>query len=200
MNIGLTGGIATGKSTVSDMLAERGAAIVDADKIAREVVTPGHPVLDEIVREFGQAVIREDGTLDRQQLGEKVFGDEAARKRLEQIMHPAIRALMLERMQAAESKDPHILVVVDVPLLYESDIAHHFQEVMLVYAPRSLQLKRLMERNGLTQEQALHRIEAQMDIEQKKKRADIVIDNSGSIRETEAQVDNFWRSKNVKKR
>ena len=198
MNIGLTGGIATGKSTVSSMLAERGAIVVDADAIAREVVAPGHPVLDEVVRHFGQAILREDGSLDRQKLGQIVFQDAEKRKELERIMHPAIRSIMLERMHEAEKEHPDTLVVADVPLLYESDIAHLFDEVMVVYAPRHVQLKRLMERNGLNEEEARARIEAQMDIELKKAKADIVIDNSGSLQDTEQQVDRFWTDRGLK--
>lgn len=193
MNIGLTGGIAAGKSTVSRMLTDRGAALVDLDQIAREVVTPGQAALRLIAERFGPEVLNADGTLNRAKLGEIVFSDEAERKALEAITHPAIRARMLERMEAFRSERPERLVVVDVPLLYESGLQSYFEQIMVVYVPRSVQLERLMKRNGLSEEEANRRIGAQMDIEEKKRMADIVIDNSGSLDETERQVDRFWR-------
>ncbi len=193
MNIGLTGGIATGKSTVSGMLSRRGALIIDIDRIAREVVEPGKPALLAIVERFGQAVLQPDGTLDRQKLGAIVFSDPSERKALEQITHPAIRAVMKERMQEYEREYPDRLTVVDVPLLYESRLESYFEKVMVVYVPRHEQKRRLMERDRLTGEEAEQRLNAQMDIEEKKRRADIVIDNSGSLEETERQLDRFWR-------
>ncbi|WP_438447969.1 dephospho-CoA kinase [Gorillibacterium sp. sgz5001074] len=197
MNIGLTGGIACGKSTVSSMLVRRGAILIDADRLAREVVEPGAPALAEVVRVFGQAVLMEDGTLNRQELGKLVFGSEEKRKELEGILHPPIRKLMLERMAEYERSAPDKLVVVDVPLLYESELEELFQEVLVVYVPPELQLIRLMERNGLSQEEASKRIQAQMPIEWKKEWADHVIDNSGLPEETEEQVDRFWKRKGL---
>lgn len=195
MNIGLTGGIATGKSTVSSMLTHRGAALVDADQIAREVVLPGEPALLEIAQHFGQAVMQDDGSLNRKALGKIVFADPAKRKQLENILHPRIRSLMLSRMEALEAENPHRLVVVDIPLLYESDLSHYFEQVLLVYVPPEVQLERLMKRDGLTEEEALQRIQNQMPIEKKKRLADIVIDNSGTIEETEKQVEAFLDGK-----
>src|SRR5690554_4755475 len=136
MNIGLTGGIATGKSTIAAMLVEHGAILIDADQIAREVVSPGHPVLMQVVERFGQAILNEDGTLNRTALGEIVFNDQSEREALNQIMHPAIRKVMLERMQSNEKEYPDKLIVVDVPLLYESKLQQYFEEVLVVYAPR----------------------------------------------------------------
>jgi dephospho-CoA kinase len=193
MNIGLTGGIATGKSTVANLLARRGALLVDLDRIAREVVEPGQPALAAIAGHFGQGVLQPDGTLHRKKLGEIVFADSAQRKALEQIIHPAIRAVMKERMEAYEREFPGKLTVVDVPLLYESGLLSYFQKVMVVYVPREEQLLRLMERDKLSPEAAESRLSAQMDIEEKKRRADILIDNSGSREETERQIDRFWR-------
>lgn len=193
MNIGLTGGIATGKSTVSAMLVERGAILIDLDRIAREIVELGQSALAQIKERFGQAVIQEDGTLDRGKLGEIVFADVSERKALEQITHPAIRAVMKERMTAYERENPDKLVVIDVPLLFESRLAGYFERTLLVYVPRSEQKRRLMARDALTDEQAEKRLNAQMDIEQKRALADIVIDNGGSLQETAAQVDRFWR-------
>lgn len=197
MNMGLTGGIATGKSSVSAFLASKGALIIDADVIAREVMLPGHPVLAATVQRFGQAILHEDGTLDRKKLGSIVFGNPEERKALEAITHPAIRQEMRERAVAYRAEYPDKLVVSDIPLLYESGLENGFDEVMVVYVPRSVQKERLMVRDGLTSEQADARLGAQMDIELKKRRADIVIDNSGSWPETEKQLAAFWHRKGL---
>lgn len=197
MNIGLTGGIACGKSTVSDMLVQRGAMLVDADRIAREVVEPGSPVLMQIVERFGPEILNPDGTLYRKKLGEVVFGNPQALKDLENIMHPSIRALIRQRMHEYEQQHPDKLVVVDIPLLYESGLQSMFEAVMVVYIPRNLQLQRLMNRDKLTEEQAEARLKAQMDIEQKKALADIVIDNQGTLTDTEGQVEAFLRGRRL---
>lgn len=197
MNIGLTGGIATGKSTVSQMLVKRGAVLIDADVIAREVMEPGHPVLSAVQKRFGAAVINEDGTLNRKKLGEIVFSDPEERKALNDITHPAIRAEMRKRMADYDAAQPERLVVVDIPLLYESGLETLFEQVMVVYVPREIQLSRLMQRDDLTLEQAEARIRAQMDIERKKERADILIDNSLGMDKTESQIEDFWRNKGL---
>ncbi|CAI6077869.1 dephospho-CoA kinase [Cohnella sp. JJ-181] len=194
MNIGLTGGIATGKSTVARMLVARGAALVDADRIAREIVEPGQAPLAQIAERFGAGVIQEDGTLNRRILGAIVFADAHERKALEAITHPAIRELMRERIAALETERPDRLVVADIPLLYESGLQHLYQGVMVAYVPRDVQRTRLIERDGLAPEEADKRIGAQMDIEQKRQLADYVIDNSGTLADTEAQLDLFWRT------
>ncbi|MEC0177715.1 dephospho-CoA kinase [Paenibacillus favisporus] len=197
MNIGLTGGIATGKSTVSALLVSKGALLVDADVIAREVMLPGHPVLAAAVEHFGQAILLPDGTLDRRRLGDIVFHDPNERKALNDITHPAIRQEIREQMQTFEREHPDRLVVVDIPLLFESGLEAMFEQVLLVYAPFEVQVERLMERNRLTKDEAVARIRSQMDIEEKKKRADVVIDNSGQPSETERQVDEFWNRKGL---
>ncbi|WP_068619896.1 dephospho-CoA kinase [Paenibacillus tuaregi] len=197
MNIGLTGGIATGKSTVSQMLVKRGALLIDADIVAREVMLPGHPVLDAVVAHFGQAMLLPDGTLNRKKLGEHIFAHKEERKVLEGITHPAIRAEMRSRAAALESQHPGKLIVSDIPLLYETGQGDSFDEVMVVYIPREMQLSRLMKRNDLTREEALARISAQMDIEEKKRLADIVIDNSLGLEHTEQQIDQFWLGKGL---
>ncbi len=195
MNIGLTGGIACGKSTVADMLAARGAVLIDADQLAREVVEPGSPTLAQVADAFGQAMLQADGSLDRKRLGQVVFADESARKKLESLLHPPIRALMRSRMAAYEQEDPSRLVVVDVPLLYESGLVEYFSEVMVVYVPREVQLARLMERDGMDEDAAEQRISAQLPIDEKKAMADILIDNSGTRAATEQQIDQFWNSR-----
>lgn len=197
MNIGLTGGIACGKSTVSQMLVQRGAMLVDADRIAREVVEPGSPALEQIANRFGREVLLPDGALDRKKLGEIVFGNPEALKDLQNITHPSIRALMRERMHQYEQEYPDKLVVVDVPLLYESGLQSMFEAVMVVYVPRHVQLDRLVLRDSLTIEQAEKRLQAQMDIEQKKAKADILIHNEGSLAQTEDQVEQFLRERGL---
>ncbi|NHN31389.1 dephospho-CoA kinase [Paenibacillus agricola] len=197
MNIGLTGGIASGKSTVSNMLVQRGALLIDADRIAREVVAPGSPVLQKVAERFGSEVLLPDGTLNRKKLGELVFGNPQALQDLEGLMHPSIRALMRERMEYYEHNHPDKLVVVDVPLLYESGLEAMYEAVVVVYVPRSVQLERLTARDGLSHEQAERRLNAQMDIELKKTRADIVIDNQGGLSQTEGQVDRLLKERGL---
>lgn len=192
MNVGLTGGIATGKSTVSNMLVQRGARLIDADVIAREVVLPGHPVLQQVAKHFGQDILLDDGSLYRAKLGEIIFGDPSARKVLEGILHPPIRSLMKERMTQYEMEEPDRLVVVDIPLLFESKLQELFSSIVLVYVPVSIQLERLMKRNQLSLEEAEKRIEAQLPIESKRKLADFIIDNSKNTQHTEDEVDQFW--------
>jgi len=193
LNVGLTGGIACGKSTVSRMLAARGAAIVDADLIARDVVRPGQPALAEVRAAFGAEVFAEDGTLDRKRLGAVVFADEASRKRLEGILHPRIREEIARQMLAWNRTEPERLVVVDIPLMYESglDKRYAFEDILVVYVPRRVQLERLMRRDGLSLEEAERRIDAQLSIEKKRELADVVIDNSGDLAETERQVEAY---------
>lgn len=197
MNIGLTGGIATGKSSVSAYLASKGALLIDADVIAREVMMPGHPVLAAAVQWFGQAILNVDGTLDRKKLGSIVFQHPEERKALEAITHPAIRKEMRERAAAYEMQHPDKLIVSDIPLLYESGLEDGFEEIMVVYVPREVQLERLMSRDQMTQADAEARIAAQMDIERKKERANIVIDNSGSWAQTEKQLQAFLTRKGL---
>lgn len=194
MKIGLTGGIASGKSTVAHILLERGALLVDADQVAREVVLPGEPALEAIASTFGQAVINLDGSLNRKALGDIVFRDKAALEQLEAITHPAIRQQMQQRIHTFEEQFPERLVVADVPLLYETKQQNLYDGVMVVYVPAGVQCARLMERNLLTEEEAKRRISLQMDIEQKRILADWVIDNSGSLDETKRQIDHFWKS------
>ncbi|OAB32025.1 dephospho-CoA kinase [Paenibacillus macquariensis subsp. defensor] len=192
MNIGLTGGIATGKSTVSSLLVKKGAMLVDADAIAREVMLPGHPVLAAVAEFFGQGILQEDGTLDRKKLGSIVFDDKEALKSLNDISHPEIRKEIRKQMMELETAYPERLVVVDIPLLYESGLQSMFEEVWVVYAPRDVQKERLMKRDLLSIGQAEARLQSQMDIEQKKSLADRVIDNSHSLEVTEQQVNECW--------
>lgn len=197
MIIGLTGGIASGKSTIAQMLVERGALLVDADQVAREVVLPGEPALEAIASIFGQAVLQEDGSLNRSKLGEIVFQDKESLKKLEAITHPVIRQRMQQKMDAYADQYPERLVVADVPLLYETKQEKLYEGIMVVYIPAELQISRLMQRNGYSKEEAVRRVESQMNIEEKRERADWVINNSGSLEATKQQIEQFWTSQGL---
>jgi dephospho-CoA kinase len=191
--IGLTGGIATGKSSVDKMLVAHGAVVIDADALAREAVLPGEPTLDRVIERFGAGVLLPDGTLDRRQLGEIVFADPKARYDLERITHPRIVELSQQRIAAGLASDAP-LVSVDIPLLYESERDATFPGVLVVYASPEIQLRRLRERNGLDDVAAQQRLEAQWPIDEKRRRATWVIDNSGDLADTERQVDTWWKA------
>ena len=197
--VGLTGGIGTGKSTVARMLAALGACVIDADAIVHELQAPGRPLLALIAEAFGPGMLRPDGALDRERLGQLVFSDPAARKRLNDLVHPAVGAEMVRRLEAARAAGVP-LVVLDIPLLLEgralrrtdpgrartaSDLV---SEVIVVYAPESAQIARQVSRDGATREHAGERVRAQLSIEEKRKLADHVIDNSGALADTERQV------------
>jgi dephospho-CoA kinase len=189
--IGLTGGIATGKSTVAAMLAARGAVVVDADLLAREVIAPGQPGYDEVVARFGRDIVNGAGVLDRAALAAIVFADPAARADLEAITHPRIGALMQARLRAALASSAP-LAVADIPLLFENRRDTAFPQTLLVYAPREVQLLRMRQRDGLDTEAARQRVDAQMPIDEKRARATWVIDNGGSLDDTVAQVGAWW--------
>lgn len=191
MLIGLTGGIACGKTTVARMLTARGAIVVDADQVARDVVRPGSEGLRAIASSFGEAVLRDDGSLDRTRLGSLVFGDPEARRRLEDITHPLIAKLSMERLANALSSGAP-LVVYDAALLVESGRADQFRPLVVVKTTRDTQIQRVMNRDGVNQAEAEARLASQMDIEAKAALADHVIDNSATLAETEAQVERLW--------
>ena len=184
--VGLTGGVASGKSTVSAILAELGAVVIDADALAREVVARGTPGLDAVVAEFGPDLLTPEGDLDRPAMGRLVFGDEGARKRLEAIIHP----LVIERMAALEAAaDEDDLVVHDIPLLAEGGRADTFDAVVVVDAPRDLQVERMLTERGWTREDAESRIAAQATREQRRAIATHVVDNNGSLEDLRARVE-----------
>ena len=193
LRAGLTGGIGSGKSAVSARLAEHGAVVLDADKMAREVVEPGTPGLARIVEAFGPAVLREDGALDRPRLGEIVFADEARRQVLNGIVHPLVH----ERMRAAEAAaiaegGDGVVLVHDVPLLAEGGRGGQFDVVIVVDVPPEVQVERLVRYRGMTSEQAAARMSAQATREQRLAIADIVIDNSGTLADLDKQVAEVW--------
>jgi dephospho-CoA kinase len=190
--IALTGGIATGKSTVVRRLRAAGIPVVDADVLAREAVGRGTPALAAIVRRFGAGVVTPDGSLDRARLGEIVFQDDAARRDLEAIVHPQVRHLIDEFF--AQLPDGTAFAVADIPLLYETGRENDFEQVIVVACARPTQVERVIARDGLTREDAERRVAAQWPIEDKVARADHVIRTDGSFAETEAQVAQLLRS------
>jgi dephospho-CoA kinase len=194
--IGLTGGIASGKSTVAGMLAAKGAWIVDADQLARRVVCPGSPALSEIVRSFGPEVIAADGALDRSRLADLVFADESARQRLNAIVHPGVLELSREEIREAQVAGAGI-VVYDVPLLFETQRQAEFDGTLVVWVEAQTQVLRLRLRSDLSESEAEARIASQMPLERKRELADWVIDNSGSLEETQELVDALWRDQLV---
>jgi dephospho-CoA kinase len=192
--IGLTGGIASGKSLVAERLASHGAVHIDADQLARTVVEPGTPALARIAQEFGSEVIRPDGTLDRAALGALIFQDAERREVLERITHPAVKALARELITQAAARDPHAVVVYDVPLLVEAGVNgdNAFDLIVVVHASYETRIHRLITLRGLTRQEAVHRLNSQATDTERLAVADIVIDNDGSLADTLAQVDRLW--------
>lgn len=190
MIIGLTGGIASGKSTVSNMLREKGFPIIDADIAARAVVEPGQPALQEIADLFGHDVLISNGSLNREKLGSIIFHDETKRKQLNEIIHPAVRAWMMAERDKAIEKG-YKTIIFDIPLLFESKLTWMVDRTVLIYVAPVIQLQRLMSRNGYTEEEACVRIRSQIPIEEKKELADEIIDNSGTREETAKQLEQW---------
>ncbi|MFT4281738.1 dephospho-CoA kinase [Microbacterium sp.] len=191
--IALTGGIASGKSTIAHRLRSRGAVVVDADAVVRDVQRAGSPVLREIREEFGDAVVGEDGELDRAALAAIVFADEAARQRLNAIVHPAVRAESARRFKEAFASDPDAIVVYDVPLLVEARADEPWDLVVLAHAPAGVRRERLVNLRGMTDEEARARVAAQASDAQRLAIADVVIDTAGSLEETLDQTEALWR-------
>ena len=189
MRVGLTGGIGSGKSTVSAMLARKGAGIVDADEIARRIVEPGSPVLARLSEEFGDDIVLSDGTLDRQLLADRAFADERSTRHLNEITHPAIREIAEAEITSAEARYP--IAVYEMPLLVETGQVSLVDIVVVVDAPEETQLQRAMAR-GLGESDVRRRMEQQASREDRTSAADHVIDNGGSLESTQAQVDALW--------
>lgn len=191
--IGLTGGIATGKSTVAEILTSLGVAVVDADALAHEVTAPGSEAVSAIARELGPEFVRPDGSLDRPRLADRVFADSALLTRLNAIVHPRVRRSIVQRVQDLAARGRKV-VVIDVPLLLESRERYQVDSVWLVYAPEQVQIERLMVRNNLSREQAMLRVRAQMPIEEKRRLADVVIDNTQDRAALRRQVEALYRA------
>lgn len=189
--VGLTGGIATGKSTVAAMFAARGAAVVDADRIAHALQEPGQPCHHQILEAFGTEILNGAGRIDRRQLGVRVFADPAARRRLEAIMHPAIRGGCENEIRSAEASGRPVCLV-DAALILEAGQQERFDAILLVAAPEAVQVERLVGSRGLTEAEARQRIRSQWTTTAKAALADFVIDNGGDLATTEAQVARVW--------
>ena len=188
MIIGLTGSIASGKSTIAAILKDIGLPIIDADLVARDVVEPGSQTLKEIEAVFGGEVINGDGTLNREALGQIIFHDPAKRKELNDLMHPAIRANMLSKRDRLV-KEGYRTIIMDIPLLFESRLQHFVEKILVVSVTEETQLSRLMQRNSLSEGEARARIQSQLPISEKEKGADAVIYNNGSIEESKWQLE-----------
>lgn len=192
-HIGLTGNIASGKSAVADMLVERGAFIVDADVLAREAVMKDSPALDAIVAKWGEGVLDADGNLDRASLRHLVFEDQSELDALNEIVHPEVARLRARAVGAARARGEKVIVSV-IPLLFEKHLADEFDAIVLVDAPRSVRLDRIVRDRGVDEAEAMKMIASQMPADLKRARADYVIENAGSLDELEAEVDRVWES------
>lgn len=191
--LGITGNIASGKSTIAGAFARLGAALVDADQLARDVVAPKSPVLQTLVARFGAEILLPEGSLDRERLGQIIFTDSVARQDLNQIMHPAIGQLAVERLQQLKKKPGLSLVVYEAPLLFEAGAEGRVDQVLVVKIEPQVQVQRLMQRDQLDEVAAQQRIATQMPQGEKLARADYVIDNSGTVAEALQQVDSLWQ-------
>jgi dephospho-CoA kinase len=192
--LGVTGGIASGKSTVARMLEELGAPIIDFDVLAREVVAPGMPAWKEIVEYFGKQVLQEDGDLDRKKLSEIVFRDMEKRKKLESFTHPRIGAEFVKRVSEISAKDPNAIIQVVVPLLLELNLQYQFHKILVVHIPQEMQVERLSKRDGISLEAAANILKSQLPIDEKVGYADFVIHNEGSLEKTREQVSELWKT------
>ncbi len=185
---GLTGGIASGKSTISGFLADAGARIIDADKIARDVVRHGTPAYNDILSFFGGTILLPNGEIDRERLGDIIFNDPLKKARLDAIVHPRVIEQSAAMIAQIARQAPDAVVILDIPLLLEAGMEKDLAAVIVVYVPEPLQLERLMKREGIDQQAAMARIRSQMPIEEKRQRATVVIDNSGTTTESRRQA------------
>ncbi|MGP4041621.1 dephospho-CoA kinase [Gracilibacillus sp. D59] len=191
--IGLTGNIATGKSTISNMFRDKyKIPVIDADIVSREVVEPGEQALEEVAATFGEDILCEDGRLNRKKLGSIIFQDQTKRETLNRIVHPAVRKKMLSKKEELLQQGNQTIVM-DIPLLFENNLTYLVEKTVVVYTSESIQLQRLMDRNKLTEKEARDRMNSQMDLDEKRKLADAIIDNSGSIEQSEKQLFNILK-------
>ena len=185
--VGLTGGIASGKSTVANLIKDLGITVIDADIEARLAVEPGEKAYQQIVEHFGGEILLEDGSINRPKLGDIIFNHQEERMVLNGIVHPAVRERMNEKKVAAKERGEN-MVVMDIPLLFESKLTDLVEKIILVYVDEDVQLERLMKRNHYTEAEAMARIRSQMPLIEKKKRSDFIIDNNGSLEQTQKQL------------
>jgi dephospho-CoA kinase len=193
LNVGLTGGIASGKSTVAKMFVKNGAHLIDFDGLAHEVQEPGKPAWKEVVNHFGEGIIQPDKKIDRVKLGKIVFADKEKLNELNNIVHPLVYREWHSRLEKICKKEKHAVVLSDIPLLFEGKMQHLFDLTILVLVAPEEQISRLIMRNGVIKEEAEKRLKSQMPISEKISLADIVIDNEGSIPETEKRVGQVWK-------
>jgi dephospho-CoA kinase len=193
LNVGLTGGIASGKSTVAEMFAKHGAHLIDFDGLAHEVQEPEKPAWREVVNQFGEGILRPDNKIDRVKLGNIVFADKKKLIELDKIVHPFVYQEWHMLLEKIGKKEKHAIILSDIPLLFEGNMQHLFDLTILVFIVPEEQVSRLMARNGISKEEAGKRLKSQMPISEKIALADIVIDNDGGIPETEKRVGQLWR-------
>jgi dephospho-CoA kinase len=193
LKVGLTGGIASGKSTVAEAFAQLGATVLDADKVAREVVLPGQPAWRKLQQAFGPEFFLPDGEVNRSKLRRLVFSNPEERGKLNAIVHPEVMKEINRRFEQLATSSQDAVVVVDVPLLLEAGVAHRFDRLIVVYVTENVQIKRLRERDGLSLEEARRALRTQMALNEKVEHADYVIYNSGTLDETQAQVEKVWQ-------
>jgi len=191
--LGVTGGIATGKTAVAKMLEELGAPIVDFDVLARVVVEPGKPAYEQIVAFFGEEVLQKDGNIDRKRLSDIVFKDVEKRKKLEGFTHPQIGVEFVKRVNEITAANPNAIIQVAVPLLIEANLQHLFHKILIVYTSRETQIERLVLRDGITEEEATRILDAQLPIDEKVGYADFVVNNEKGLEETRKQVEELWK-------
>lgn len=190
--IGLTGGIASGKSTVARTLRELGATVIDADEIAHSVIEPGKPAWEDIVKKFGSHILKPDQTIDREKLGAIVFNDPELLQELNQITHPRVAEQLKHIITTMRTEQSHAILFLEVPLLYETHLERICDEVWVVWVDEETQIQRLMKRDNLSREDAIKRIDAQMSLDEKARRADVVIDNRSSLEETIAKATKYY--------
>jgi dephospho-CoA kinase len=199
--LGVTGGIASGKSTVARMLEQYGARLIDFDILSRVVVETGKPAWRDITAYFGEQVLLQDKTLDRKKLAEIVFRNSEKRKKLESFIHPRIYDEFRRLVKEYAAKDSNIVIQVVVPLLIEGNLQHLFHKILLVYIPEEMQIERMMRRDRVSREMAVNMLSSQLPIEEKRGYADFIIDNSGPLKETKRQVEEVWEKlKNLPKK
>ena len=191
--VGLTGGIASGKSVVSKILGDLGVLVIDADEVSREVMVPHTECWEHVVLSFGKEILREDLTIDREKLADLVFKNPKQRAKLNSVVHPAIMKRIEERLDTIKEKDPETIVVIDAALLIETGMYKRYDKLVVVYAGKETQLKRLMARDGMSRDEAQRRIDSQLPLREKIKLADFVIRNEGSLKKTKEEVEKVFK-------
>lgn len=193
--IGLTGGIASGKSTILETLKKMGAVVISADEVAHTATQPGKPAWEDIVRFFGTGILNDDKTINRKKLGEIVFNNRQYLQKLNEITHPRVKEIFKNSLKEIKEKNPDAVVVLEIPLLYEAGLEKICDEVWVVWVNRENQIRRLMAREGIDREEAIKRIEAQLPLDEKARRADFVIDNNKNVQEAIADITRYFNER-----